>query len=426
MLRHPTRGAIAALSLVCACARPAPPPPRAVAPPRDILLAPQAQVIEAVVPAHATLDGLLRSYAFPTSMVEAAVRSAAAVFNLRQLRERQPYRLVKSLDGWLEEFEYQIDADRFLRIFTPDRARPEVLDATVLPYQKDLTIETVRGTIDAAHPSLIAAMTGAGENIQLAMALADIFSSQIDFESDLQPGDEFEVLLQKASREGQFAGYGPILGARFTADGREHEAFRWANPDTARAGYYDAAGRSLKRFMLRTPLKFEPRITSGFSRNRLHPVFRTYRAHLGIDYAAPVGAPVVAVSSGIVVSAGWAGGGGNQVQLRHGDGYESYYLHLSAFAPGVKAGVHVDQGQLIGRVGQTGTATGPHLDYRLKRNGEFVNPLVVQRSQPPGDPIPPALLPAFYTSRDGTLQQLTTTVLAAAPGPARPDAVPAR
>ena len=358
-------------------------------------------------------------------MIEAAVRSARSVFNPRQLRERQPYRLVKSPDGLLEEFEYQIDADRFLRIFAPDRTRPDVLDATVLPYEKDTTIETVRGTVDAAHPSLIAAMVSAGENVQLAMSLADIFSSQIDFESDLQPGDGFEVLVQKSSREGQFAGYGPILGARFVADGREHEAFRWSNPETARAGYYDPAGRSLKRFMLRTPLKFEPRITSGFTRNRLHPVFRTYRAHLGIDYAAPVGAPVVAVSSGVVVSAGWAGGGGKQVRLRHGDGYETYYLHLSAFGPGIRAGVHVDQGQLIGRVGATGTATGPHLDYRLKRNGQFVNPLVVQRSQPPGDPIPPSLMPAFFTERDSTLRQLTTTVLAAAPA-ANPGPVPGR
>ena len=265
----------------------------------------------------------------------------------------------------------------------------------------------MRGTIDAAHPSLIAAMIGAGENIQLAMSLADIFSSQIDFESDLQPGDGFEVLVQKSSREGQFAGYGPILGARFSADGREHEAFRWSNPETARAGYYDAAGRSLKRFMLRTPLKFEPRITSGFTRNRLHPglpdLSRASRHRLR-------GAGRRAGRRGLVGGRGVGGLGGRRRQPGSAAPRRRLRDLLSApvgFRSGHPAGVHVDQGQLIGRVGATGTATGPHLDYRLKRNGQFVNPLVVQRSQPPGDPIPPALMPAFFTERDSTLRQLT-------------------
>src|SRR4029078_7588517 len=131
---------------------------------------------------------------------------------------------------------------------------------------------------------------------------------------------------------------------------------------------YDDNGRSLKRFFLRSPLRFEPRITSGFSRSRLHPVYRTYRAHLGIDYGAPIGAPVVAVAAGTVLSAGWSGGGGNMVRIKHASGFESYYLHLSAFAKGVHGGVHVDQGRLIGLVGATGTATGPHLDYRLKKH----------------------------------------------------------
>jgi murein DD-endopeptidase MepM/ murein hydrolase activator NlpD len=428
MLRQSGAAALAGLAITCACARetPRPAPSQQAYHAHDILLTPQSQIFEAVVPPHGTLDGLLKAHDFPAGLIQAAVRSAASVYNLRQLRENQPYRLVRSLDGLLEEFEYQIDADRFLRIVTPDRTRPEVLDATVVPYEKDRVVTTIRGVIDSDHPSLVAAMDASGETIQLAMALADIFSGQIDFESDLQPGDTFEVLLEKSTRDGQFAGYGPIFGARFSADRRDHQAFRWSNPASARAAYYDENGHSLKRFMLRTPLKFEPRITSGFSRNRLHPVFRTYHAHLGIDYAAPVGAPVVAVSSGIVVSAGWAGGGGNQVRLRHSGGYETYYLHLSAFGPGVRAGAHVNQGQLIGHVGATGTATGPHLDYRLKRNGVFVNPLIEQRSLPPGDPIPATLLASFYTTRDDVLQQLSTTGLAAAPPPAKPDAVRAR
>jgi murein DD-endopeptidase MepM/ murein hydrolase activator NlpD len=139
-------------------------------------------------------------------------------------------------------------------------------------------------------------------------------------------------------------------------------------------------------------------------------VFRTYRAHLGIDYGAPAGAPVVAVASGTVLSAGRSGGSGNMVRIRHASGFESYYLHLSAFAKGIRAGAHVDQGQMIGRVGSTGTATGPHLDYRLKKNGVFVNPLAEHRRLPPGEPIPAAQLAAFRTQRDDTLQRMSTMV----------------
>ncbi len=367
------------------------------------------------MPKRATLDSLLRQYELQPSLVETAVQAVRQVFDPRQLRDDHPYRLVRSLDGLLREFEYQIDDDWFLRIVSAGAADPAGLRAEVLPYEKQRTIVAIRGRIDSDHPSLIAAMDETGESIQLAMSLADIFAGEIDFVSDLQPGDSFEVLFEKSTRDGQFAGYGPILGARFTADGREHHAFRWTDPGTARAAFYDADGRSLKRFFLRTPLGFEPRVTSGFSRNRLHPVFRTYRAHLGVDYGAPAGAPVVAVANGTVVSAGWAAGGGNMVRLRHASGFETYYLHLSGFGKGVRAGAHVTQGQLIGRVGSTGTATGPHLDYRLKKNGVFVNPLTEHRKLPPGDPIPSAELAAFRTSRDDRLRQISTALAADAP-----------
>lgn len=381
----------------------------------------ETETIEARVPRHATLNSVLRQHALSTTLVDAAVQSAASVFNLRELRADRPYRLVRSLDGLLREFEYQIDADRFLRIINRDRAQPEVLDAEVLPYEKETSIVAIRAEIDGARPSLIAAVDGAGERVQLAMSLADIFGGQIDFESDLQPGDHFDVLFEKSTHEGQFAGYGHILGARVLADGRQHQAFRFVDPSTGKAGFYDGNGRSLKRFMLRSPLQFQPRVTSGFSRRRLHPVHRTYRAHLGIDYGAPSGSPVVAVAGGGVVSAGWSGAGGNMVRIRHAGGLDSYYLHLSSFGKGIRAGRHVDQGQVIGRVGATGTATGPHLDYRLSRNGVFLNPLAEHRRQPPGEPIPAVRLVRFHTTRDDVLRQLSATLLADAAK--KPDAV---
>ena len=385
----------------------------------------ETETIERFVPRNATLDSLLRGSQLREDFVSRAVDAARSVFDPRQIRAGRPYRLVRSLDGLLREFEYQIDADRFLRIISPDRARPEVLDAEVVPYEKDIEIAAIDARLDGNTSSLIGAIERAGENIQLALDLAEIFSGQVDFNSELQPGDSFKVLFEKSTREGQFSSYGDILGAAITVDGRELRAFRWADPSSGKAAYYDEQGRSLRRFFLKSPLKFEPRITSRFSLRRLHPVHNVYKAHLGVDYGAPTGSAVVAVANGTVISASYSGGGGNTVHLRHAGGFETYYLHLSSFGPGVRAGTHVAQGQLIGRVGMTGTATGPHLDYRLKSGGRFVNPLSIHSRQAPGDPIHAVHLAEFRVSRDAVLSRLKTTVLADAPTQ-KPDAVRAR
>jgi murein DD-endopeptidase MepM/ murein hydrolase activator NlpD len=408
--------------LLGACARPAPSVPSRTRP--DVFLPRETETIQSLVPRHATLDSLLRANSLKDQLVVEAVSVARAVFDPRQIREGRPYRLVRSLDGLLREFEYQIDADRFLRIVNLNRDKPEALDARVLPYEKETALTGIDARIDAEHTSLIAAIDGAGETIALAMELADIFSGQVDFHTELQPGDSFQVLFEKSFHDGQFSSYGAVLGASIVVDGRKLNAFRWTDPATGKSAYYDENGRSLKRFFLKSPLKFEPRVTSGFSMRRLHPVDHVYKAHLGVDYGAPTGSSVVAVANGTVVSAGYSGAGGNMVHLTHPGGFETYYLHLSAFGSGIRAGAHVAQGQLIGRVGMTGSATGPHLDYRVKKNGAFVNPVAVHSRQAPGEPIPAVQLAAFKSSRDGLLSHLTTALLADGPRP-RPDAVPA-
>jgi murein DD-endopeptidase MepM/ murein hydrolase activator NlpD len=278
--------------------------------------------------------------------------------------------------------------------------------------------------IDARRSSLIAAIEASGENVELAMDLADIFAGEVDFQTELQPGDSFRVLFEKAAREGQFANYGAILGAAISVNGRRLQAFRWTDPDTSKPAYYDENGRSLRRFFLKSPLKFEPRVTSRFSLHRLHPIDQIVKAHLGVDYGAPAGSPVVAVATGTVLSAAYSGGGGNTVHLRHAAGFETYYLHLSSFGPGIRAGAHVGQGQIIGRVGMTGSATGPHLDYRIRKGGVFVNPLAAHSRQAPGEPIPAAMLVSFTSARDELLARLSSALLAEAPKQ-KPDAVPA-
>src|SRR5829696_6108443 len=241
MLSRITRPAVV-LAAAAACSTPPPAPPaRAV---RDVLLHAENAVIESRVPRHGTLDSILRQHQLSADLVNAAVRSAASVFNPRQLRADRPYRLVLSLDGFLRVFEYEIDTDRFLRIINRDTGTPEALDAEVVPFEKESNEVAIRGDVDAAHPSLIAAMGGSGETIQLAIALADIFGGEIDLNNDLKRGDHFEVLFEKSTREGQFAGYGAILGATFVANGKQHQAYRWINPETGNAAYYDEEGRS--------------------------------------------------------------------------------------------------------------------------------------------------------------------------------------
>jgi murein DD-endopeptidase MepM/ murein hydrolase activator NlpD len=174
-----------------------------------------------------------------------------------------------------------------------------------------------------------------------------------------------------------------------------------------KVGWYDEEGRSLRRAFLKTPLRFDPRITSGFSYNRFHPVHGRRRPHLGVDYGAPTGTPVLAVSSGVVTTAAWSGEAGRLIKIKHSGGYETMYLHLSGFAPGIRSGTRVDQGDVIGYVGMTGTATGPHLDYRVVKNGTYLNPVSAFSGMPAGEPIAPDQMAAFLQQRDDANAQMS-------------------
>jgi murein DD-endopeptidase MepM/ murein hydrolase activator NlpD len=385
--------------------------PRSETAPRraDVRLVLDSETIESRVPRNATLQSLLTRH-IPAELAGTVANAAISVFNPRELRAENSYRLVRSIsNGILREFELQIDADRFLRVVMSGADGGEkVPTAEVVPYKKETSVESITAVVDADHSSLIAALQGAGENVQLGIALAKIFEGDIDFASDIQPGDRFEIVFEKILREGEYSGYGEILGAVVQNDGRRLSAIRFVGAD-GRAGYYDDKGHSLTRTFLRAPLDIAARITSGFTKRRLHPVLGTYRPHLAIDYGAPYGTKVVAAADGTVVSAGWAGGGGKQVRIRHAGGYESFYLHLSGFAAGLRPGARVKQGEMIGRVGATGTATGPHLDYRLKKNGVWINPLAEAARMPSGEAVPAAQRAAFQAARADVLGLLSRT-----------------
>jgi murein DD-endopeptidase MepM/ murein hydrolase activator NlpD len=370
----------------------------------DIVLRPDTTLVSGLVPQRTTLDTLLRGHGVADDAAVSVVQAARTVFDPRRLRALQPFSIERTFEGALRFFQYEIDNDRFLRV-APSSADSSVLAATVVPIPKTLEHATAAGRIDRETPSLFESMSGTGESAELAVSLAEIFSGEIDFNSDLQPGDGYALAFDKYTRENGQSSYGDITAAEFRNDGRVLRAIRFTVPG-GKPAYYDEKGRSLRRFFLRSPLKFEPRVTSRFSSSRRHPVLHTNRAHRGVDYAAPTGAPVIAAASGVVVSATFDRANGRMVRVRHASGYETYYLHLSAFGPGIRAGVRVDQGQTIGRVGATGLATGPHLHYGLKRNGVFVNPLREHMNQPPGEPVTASAMAAFEAERDRALAQL--------------------
>jgi murein DD-endopeptidase MepM/ murein hydrolase activator NlpD len=384
--------------VACTDAPDAPP----ASPSRDIFLTPDTTVVRGLVANAATLDTMLRDHGLATDAVLAAIEAARAVFDPRRLRSSQPFVLERTLEGALRYFEYEIDNDSFLRV-TP--AGSGALEAEVLPIPKTLETAIASGNIDEETPSLFQAMEEAGESAELTIALARIFAGEIDFNTELQPGDRFSLTFERFVREDRPATYGEITAAEFENDGRMVRAIRFTPPG-GMPDYFDEQGRSLRRFFLRSPLKFEPRITSRYSARRMHPVLHTARAHRGVDYGAPTGAPVVAVAGGSVVSATYDNANGRMVRLRHASGYDSYYLHLSAFGPGIRRGARVSQGQTVGLVGSTGLATGPHLHYGLQKNGAWVDPLREHRNMPPGEPVPAAAMEAFLAARDAALGQL--------------------
>ncbi len=310
---------------------------------------------------------------------------------------------------WRTALSEEIDARALLpgTLFSGRLSPSDRLESLVvtLDLRTEVHLETEGGTVLATkverpihseivrfegviESSLFGAIDTIGASPELAVRMADIFQWDIDFLRDIRRGDQFVALVEERRVDGEFFGYGTLYGARFVNNGKELNCFAFADANGA-VGYYDLDGAPVKKQFLRSPLKFS-RITSRFSLNRFHPVHKKRMPHYGVDYGAPTGTPAHATATGTVTFVGRNGGAGNMVRLRHSNGYETNYLHLSRFAKGIRKGARVSQGQVVGYVGSTGWSTGPHLDYRVKKNGQWINPLLI--SSPPADPLPEALL----------------------------------
>lgn len=271
-------------------------------------------------------------------------------------------------------------------------------DVTVQQAQVHEITQTVSATVET---SLYEALRHSGEGPQLVQALIDVFQWDIDF-FELKKGDSFSLVVTKRFAGSDLIGYGPIQAARFTHRGTTYEAFRHESAD-GRSGYYARVGTPLRKQFLRAPLKFT-RVTSGFSKKRFHPVLQIFRPHYGVDYGAPVGTPVMTTADGVVIDARYKSGEGNYVKIRHSSRIETSYLHLSKFAKGLKKGTKVTQGDIIGYVGKTGLATGPHLDYRVSDDGQWLDPLKLKSITP--DPLGGKSLQQFRSHVAGVLPRL--------------------
>jgi murein DD-endopeptidase MepM/ murein hydrolase activator NlpD len=344
---------------------------------------------ERKVPSGLLFGDALGRMGVEQASIAGIMSAAGSVFDFRRVRAGNQMAVGRSVLGELREVRYRIDSERELRV-APSGAE---FHAEI----KSIPVTTgAVGTAGRVQDSLFNAVTDAGEKPELAMSLADIFGWDLDFNTDTRPGDTFRVVVEKKRyASGQTASYGRILAAEYNNGSRHFRAVLFHDA-AGHAAYYGPDGKAMKKAFLRSPLQFGAPITSHFSYNRYHPILKVHRAHLGIDYGAPEGSPVQTIGSGRVLFAGRKGGDGNMVHVRHTNGYETMYLHLSRIL--VRAGQEVGQGQRIGLVGHTGLATGPHLDFRIKQKGQFRNFEALKL--PPAEPVAKHQMGEFTASRD--------------------------
>ena len=344
-----------------------------------------------------TLGKILARYGVSATTVDKLDKAAKDIFPLRQIRAGRPFTAFIAADstgnGALDYFVYEKDVIEYVVFgFKGD-------SISITKGEKDVTIKRQRRSA-VIESSLWGAIMRDSLPYSLAAELEDIYQWTVDF-FGIQKGDHFTVIYDEKLIDTTHVGIGRIWGAKFNHAGKDVYAIPFRQNDKIQ--YWEFNGASLRKQLLKAPLKFS-RISSRFSRSRLHPVHRVYRPHLGVDYAAPTGTPVHAVADGVVTFKGWGGGGGNTLKIKHAGNLVTGYLHLSKFAKGISQGTRVSQGQVIGYVGSTGTSTGPHLDYRIWKNGTNIDPLKVP--QEPAEPINKENTAAFEHIRDRIVAEL--------------------
>jgi murein DD-endopeptidase MepM/ murein hydrolase activator NlpD len=354
----------------------------------------QFQIDTMKVKSRQTLGTILTGFELDHKTVERIVSQVREFFDPRFIRAGNTYKTYFTNDSTanIQYFVYDISASDYLKIKMGDSLE-------IIRGEKPVTTvsHVAYGTI---FSSLYATLAQNNLNPELAIKMSEILAWEVDFYR-IHAGDEFKVVYEERFVGSESIGISRIDALYFVHQGREIYGFKYEN-DTV-SGYYGVNGENLKKAFLAAPIKFG-RISSGFSQARMHPVLRTVRPHYGTDYAAPAGTPIYAVGDGVITEAKFASGNGNYVRIRHNSVYDTQYLHMSKFAAGMKPGKRVKQGEVIGYVGMTGLATGPHVCFRFWKNGQQVDHR--KEKFPSADPLHPNLMPEFKTIRDQLMQKL--------------------
>ncbi len=332
---------------------------------------------------------IMEDFGVGANQVQKILKASEGVFDVKKIKIGSQYEVWREKDsvGTAAFFVYELDNLNSAVVALKDSLYAKICHKEVVPVLK-----RARATIST---SLWNDVQKAGIPVMMALRLSDVYDCTIDF-FGLQNGDSFDVMYEELFSEGEYVGLGKIYYAEFTHAGKVYNAIRF-NAGENSSVFWNERGESLKKAFLKAPLNFT-RISSRFTYARKHPVLKIVRPHTGVDYAAPSGTPVVALGDGVVTHRGWAGGGGNTIKIKHPGNYVTSYMHLRGYAKGIVKGSRVTRGQLIGYVGSTGLSTGPHLDFRVYKNGKPIDPLKME--SPSVEPVSKEDMPAFQAQME--------------------------
>ena len=351
-----------------------------------------------LLPPRTSLYTVLRELNVTSQTIHQIVEAAKPIMDLGRLRAGTQFRVVHLTDpsSDLVQIEFLLSAVEILNIekvagVWAAQKRTETVDSRVVTF-KGLVTSSLWESAEAAQM-----------NPDLIVQLAEIFAWQVDFAREVRANDHWRLSVEQKLVRGKVIGWGSILAAEYVNADQMHNAVLFKSGE--HSGYYAADGTSLRRMFLKSPIKYG-RISSTFKRRRFHPILKIFRPHLGVDYAAPTGTPIRAVGDGRVTLAAWHGGGGKTIKIRHNSNYETAYLHMSRFEQGIRTGVRVEQGQVIGYVGSTGQSTGPHLHFEFVHNRKVVDPLT--QAFPTAEPVPDRRLAEFQAHAINLFKGLPT------------------